>query len=163
MRIHHVNLATIPFKMPFDFFFSIFDSFKLCRRYLHNRSPQKAFFSLYQVDVQTKHAQNEKLFNSTKRNLKRRRRRVIYYRYNNTRLSPADVKQNKRSRAYHRKIQTFSNYRVEMMPIFEIIQTLQTSRYNRSLKITSSKYNIFATSRLSRSASIRVHFEVPNG
>ena len=30
-----------------------------------------------------------------------------------------------------------------MMPILEIIQTLQTLRYNQSRKITSSKYNIF--------------------
>ena len=50
-----------------------------------------------------------------------------------------------------------------MMPILEIIQTLQTLRYNRSRKITSSKYNIFATFPLSRSASIRVHVEAPNG
>ena len=38
------------------------------------------------------------------------------------------------------------NDRLEMMPILEIIQALQTSRYNRSLKITSSnssKCNIF--------------------
>ena len=56
-----------------------------------------------------------------------------------------------------------SNYRWEIMPILENIQALQTSRYNRSLKITSSKYNIFATSRLSRSASVRVHVEVRNG
>ena len=31
-----------------------------------------------------------------------------------------------------------TTYRLEMMPILEIIQTLQTSRYNRSRKITSS-------------------------
>ena len=234
--------------------------------------------------MQTKHAQNEKHFNRTKRNNIKRRIRAIYYWYNNTRSSPADVKQNKRSRVYHLKIQTFSNflpfgndanfgnhpdaadvkiqpkyqdyliktqyfcnfslvslsihphsrrgterirargvgaaprrllrvsfvqalqtssktnkrsrpadsktraqalqtssntnareyitakfktlaiiYRLEMMPVLEIIQTLQTSRYNRSIKITSLKHNIFATSRLSRSASIRVHVEVPNG
>ena len=45
----------------------------------------------------------------------------------------------------------------------EFFQTLQTLRYNRRRKITSSKYNIFATSLLCRSASIRVHVEVPNG
>ena len=35
--------------------------------------------------------------------------------------------------------------------------------YNRSRKITSSKYIFFSTPPLSRSASIRVHVEVPNG
>ena len=128
------------------------------------RSRKKTILSLYQVDVQTKHARNEKHFNSTKRNDIKRRIRVIYYWYYNTRSSPADVKQNKRSTLYHRKIQTLATtYRLEMMPILEIIQTLQTSRYNRSRKITSSKYNMFATSPLSRSASIRVHVEVSNG
>ena len=237
------------------------------------RSHKKTTLSPKQVDVQSKHAQNEKHFNSTKRNIKRPSR-AIYYWYNNTHSSPADVKQNKRSRIYHRKIQNFTTYlpfgndanfgnhpdaadvkiqpkshyfllkikyfcnfslvslsiharsrrgaerirkaegrgalepppedfyvfhsftprrrqakqtnaqalqtsrktnksmppqnsklyyRLEMMPILEIIQALQTSRYNRSLKVTSSKYNIFATSRLSRSSSVRVHVEVRNG
>ena len=36
----------------------------------------------------------------------------------NKRSSPADAKQNKRSRVCHRKIQNSSNYRLEMMPIF---------------------------------------------
>ena len=49
------------------------------------------------------------------------------------------------------------------MPILEIIQTPQTLRYNCSRKITASRYNIFATSPLSRSASIRVYVEVPIG
>ena len=128
------------------------------------RSRKKMILSLYQVDVQTKHARNEKHFNSTKRNNIKRRIRAIYYWRYNTRSSPADVKQNKRSRVYHRKIQNFSNY----LPFgndanFGNIQTLQALRYNRSRKITSSKYNIFATSPFSRSASIRVHVEVPNG
>ena len=56
-----------------------------------------------------------------------------------------------------------TNYRLKIMPILEIIQTLQTLRYSRSRKITSSKYTIFASTRLTRSASIRVHVEVPNG
>ena len=34
----------------------------------------------------------------------------------NKRSSPADVKQNKRSRVCHRKIQNIRNYRLEMMP-----------------------------------------------
>ena len=66
--------------------------------------------SLYQVDVQTKHARNKEHFSSTKRINIKRRTRAIYYWYYNTRSSPADVKQNKRSREYHRKIQNFSNY-----------------------------------------------------
>ena len=37
------------------------------------------------------------------------------------RSSSADVKQNKRSRVYRIKIQSFSNCRLKMMPIFEII------------------------------------------
>ena len=36
----------------------------------------------------------------------------------NKRSSPAGVKQNKRSRVCHRKIQNSSNYRLDMMPIF---------------------------------------------
>ena len=40
---------------------------------------------------------------------------------------------------------------------------LQTSRYNRRLESTSSKYSILAIFRLSRSAPIRVHVEVRNG
>ena len=60
----------------------MFCSFKLCRRYLHNRSRIKTILSLYQVDVQTKHTQNEeRFFNSAKRDLKRRIR-AIYYWYN---------------------------------------------------------------------------------
>ena len=54
-------------------------------------------------------------------------------------------------------------YRLENMPMLEIIQTLQTLGYSRSRKITSSKNTIFATSPLFRSASIRIHVEVPNG
>ena len=46
---------------------------------------------------------------------------------------------------------------------FGIHHALQTSRYNRRLESTSSNYNIFATSRLSRPAPIRVHVEVRNG
>ena len=48
----------------------MFYSFKLCRRDFHNRSRKKKMSSLYEVDVQTKHAQSEKhFFNSTKRNI----------------------------------------------------------------------------------------------
>ena len=62
--------------------FPTFYALKLCRRYLHNRSRKKTILSLYEVDVQTKHAQNEKrFFNSIKRNIKRRTR-AIYYWYN---------------------------------------------------------------------------------
>ena len=74
------------------------------------RLRKKTISGLYQVDVQTKHARNEKHFNSIKRNNIKRRIIAIYYWYYNTRSSPADVKQNKRSRVYHRKIQNFSNY-----------------------------------------------------
>ena len=56
-----------------------------------------------------------------------------------------------------------NTYRLEMISVLEIIQTLQTLRYNGRRKITSSNCNIFATSPLSRSASIRAHVEVPNG
>ena len=138
------------------------------RRYTHSSLVQLllTIFSLHQVDVQTKHARNEKHFNSTKRNnIKRRIRAIYFYWHYNTRSSPVDVKQNKRSREHHRKIQNFGNY-----PPFgndanfgnypdaaDVIM-----RYNRSRKITSSKYNIFATSPSSRSVSIRVHVEVPN-
>ena len=81
-----------------------------CGRYLRNKVAQKLILSLYQVAVQTKHAQKEKHFNSTKRNIKRRSRAIYYYWYNNTRSSHADVKQNKRSKVCHRKIQNFCNY-----------------------------------------------------
>ena len=95
------------------------------------------------------------------------------------RLSPAYVNQNKQTlkpcrrqakqtlkTIYHRKIQNFSNYPPcgndanfgNCPDAADVI-----IRYNRSRKVTSSKYNIFATSTFSRSASIRVHVEVPNG
>ena len=83
-----------------------------------------------------------------------------------TRSSPADLKKSKRSREYHRKIQNFSNY-----PPFGNYANFGNDpdaaevivRYNRSRKITSSKYDSFTTCPLSHSASIRVHVEVPNG
>ena len=62
--------------------------------------------------MQTKHARNENHFNSTKRNNIKKRIRAIYYWYYNARSSPADVKQNTRSRVCHRKIQNFSKYLV---------------------------------------------------
>ena len=138
------------------------------RSYTHSSLVQflLTILSLYPVDVQTKHARNEKHFNSTKRNNIQRRIRAIYYWYYNTRSSPAGVKQNKRSRVYHRKIQNLSNY----LPFGNYANFGNypdapdvTIKYNRSRKITSAKYNIFATSPLSRSGSIRVHAEVPNG
>ena len=123
--------------------------------------------NLYQVDVQTKHARNEKHFNSPKRNnIKRRIRAIYFYWYYNTRSSSADAKQNKHSRVYHRQIQNFSNY----LPFGNDANFGNYPdaadviiRYNRSRKITFSKHTIFATFPLSRSASIRVHVEVPNG
>ena len=123
--------------------------------------------SLYQVDVQTKHARNEKHFNSTKRNNVQGRIEAIYfYWYYNMRSSPADIEQNKRSRVYHRKMQSFSNY----LPFGNDANFRNypdaadvVIRYNRSNKISSSNYNIFATYPSSRSASIRVHVELPNG
>ena len=119
------------------------------RTYTHSSlvQPLLTILSLYQVVVQTKHARNEKHFNSTKRNnIKRRIRAIYFYWYNNTRSSPADVKQNKRSRVHHRKIQPFSNY----LP-FENYASFGNYpdaadviiRYNRSRKITSSKIQYF--------------------
>ena len=70
-RINDVYLEMMPFKMPFEKHFPMFHSFKLCRRYLHNRSREKKKMSLYQVDVQTKHAQNEKHCNGTKTQYKK--------------------------------------------------------------------------------------------
>ena len=62
----------------------------------------------------------------------------------NKRSSPADIKQNKAREYTTAKFKTLATtYRLEMMPILETIQTLLTSRYNQSLKITSSKQNIF--------------------
>ena len=82
------------------------------------------------------------------------------------RSSSADVKQNKRSRVCHREIQIITiatNYRLEMVPTLWLIQTLQTLRYNENLRSTSSACDTFATSRLSRSTSVRFHVEVRNG
>ena len=76
-----------------------------------NSTTPVTILSLYQVVVQTNHSRNDKHFNSTKRNNITRRIRVLYFYWvYNTLSSPADVKQNKRSRVYHRKIQNFSNY-----------------------------------------------------
>ena len=49
--------------------------------YLHDRSRKKNTLGLYQVDVQNKHAQNQKHLNSTKRNAKGRIRAIYYYWY----------------------------------------------------------------------------------
>ena len=124
----------------------MFHSFKPCRR-------------------QQKQTNAQALQTSSNNKLKIRIR-AIYCWYYNTRSSPADLKQNKRSRVYHRKIQKFSNY-----PPFRNDANFGnypdaagvTIRYNQSRKITSSKCNIFATSPLSRRASIGVHVEVPGG
>ena len=100
------------------------------------RSHNKTILSLYQVDVQTKYARNEKHFNSTKRNNIKGRIRATYYWYYNTRSNPADVKQNKRSRVYHRKFKTLATtYRMEMIPILEIIQTLSPKPQDYFLKV----------------------------
>ena len=148
----------------FYFFMCVFTR----RSYTHSSlvQLQLTIFSLYQVDVQDKHARNEKHFNSTKRkHIERRFRAIYFYWYYNTRSSPAYVKRNTRSREYLRKIQNFSNY-LPFGNYANFGNYPDTADviigYNRSRK-TSSKYNIFATSPLSGSASIRVHVEVRNG
>ena len=137
----------------------MFCSFKLCRRYLHNRFRKKTILSLYQIDVQPKHAQNEKHFNSAKRIIKDELERyttgitrvlvdvscsscclshllashssqfsrVLFVQAlqtsskTNAQSLQTSIKIKKRSRVYLRKIQNFSNYRLEMMPILKII------------------------------------------
>ena len=69
----------------------------------------------------------------------------------------------KRSIVCHRKLPSISKYRLEMMPTLQIIQALQTLRCNQDLRSSSSTCGIFATSCLSRSASVRVHVNVWNG
>ena len=69
-------VGAYPINILSDFFFSCAYSPEVihvlhnssCRRYLRNKVAQKMILSLYQVDVQTKHARNEKHFISTKRN-----------------------------------------------------------------------------------------------
>ena len=122
-----VVVGAYPIKIHQNFFFMCVST---RRGYTHSSFVQLllTILSLYQVDVQTKHARNEKHFNSTQRNnIQMRIKAIYFYWYYNMRSSPADVEQNKRSRVYHRKIQSFSNclYRLEMMPTLEIIQTLQ--------------------------------------
>ena len=84
--------------------------------------------SLYQVDVQTKHAQNEKHFNSTKRNEIQRRIEAIYsYWYYNMLSSPADIEQTNAREYTTAKFKALATtHRLEMMTTLEIIQTLQT-------------------------------------
>ena len=77
-------------------------------------------------------------------------------------LSSADDKQNKRSRVYYPKIQNFSNCRLEIMSTLRIIMLCRRQDTTEGLNSTSSKYKNLATSRLSRSAAIRVHVEVRN-
>ena len=113
------------------------------RSYIHSSLVQLLrILSLYQVGVQTKHARNEKHFNSTKHNNMKRRIGAIYYWYYNTRSIPADVKHNKRWRVFHRKIRNFRNYlpfgndaNFGNYPDAADVIT----RYNRSRKTTSSK------------------------
>ena len=121
--------------------------------------------SLCQVGVQTKHARNEKHFNSTKRIniLKDEIEQSTTGIITRTQALQTPSKTNDRENTTAKFKTVATTYRLEMMPILEIIQTLQTLKYNQSRKISSSKYNIFATSPLSRSASIDVHVEVPNG
>ena len=139
------------------------------RVYTHSSLVQllRMILSLYEDGVQTEHARNEKHFNSTKRNNIKRRNRAMYFCwYFNTRSSPVNFKQNKRLREYHRKVQNVNNYlpfgNAANFGYYPDAADVIT-RYNQSRKINSSKHNIFATSHLSRSASIRVHVEVPNG
>ena len=47
---------------------------------------------------------------------------------NNAQALQTLIKQNKRSRVYHRKIQNFRNYRLETMPILEIITLCRRCR-----------------------------------
>ena len=105
-----VVVGAYPINILSDIFFSMCVFTR--RSYAHFSLVQLllTILSLYQVDVQTKHARNEKQINSTKRNNIKRRIRAIYYWYCNTRSSPADVKQNTHSRVYHRKNRNFSNY-----------------------------------------------------
>ena len=110
-----IVLVRCCWRVPNEYFIRYY--FVMCvftrRSYTHSSLVQLllTILSRYQVDVQTKHARNEKHFNSTKRkNIKIQIRVIYFYWYYNTRSSPADVKQNKRSRVYHRKIQNFSNY-----------------------------------------------------
>ena len=72
-------------------------------------------------------------------------------------------KGNKRSRVCHRKNPNISKYHLEMMPIWLIIQALQTLDTTKISRNSSSTCGIFATSRLSRSASVRVHVGARNG
>ena len=68
--INDVFLEMMPLLMPFAKKIPRFIRSSSAAVILHNRSPKETILSLYQVDVQTKHAQNEKHFNSTKRNKK---------------------------------------------------------------------------------------------
>ena len=100
--------------------------------YLHNRSRKKTMLSLHQVGMQSKHAQNEKHLNSTKRNVKGWVRAVQFTccsclreKFANdvnleimpfknyvspclVRSSTADVKQNKRLRVCHPKFKSLA-------------------------------------------------------
>ena len=124
------------------------------------RSRKNTSLRLCQVDVQTKHARNEKHFNNTKHYIIKRRTRAIIPRAQALQTSS---KTNAREYATA-KLETLATaYRLKMMPVLEVIQTLQTFRYNQTRNVTSSKHIFFATFPLSRLASIRIHVEVPNG
>ena len=99
------------------------------RSYTHSSLAQllPTILSLYQVDVQTKHARNEKHFNSAKRNykkyeLERSTTGII------TRAQALQTSSKTNPRGYTTaKFKTLATtHRLEMMIIFEIIQTLQT-------------------------------------
>ena len=113
--------------------------------------------SLYQVDVQTKHARHdEKHFKSTKRiNKKDELERSTSGNITRTRALQTSRKTNAREYTIEKSKPLATTYRFEMMLILEILQTLQTLRYNRSRKIISSKHNIFSTSLVSLSTHPR--------
>ena len=81
------------------------------RRHLRNKVAQRNDFEPIYIRLTCRRSEaRSKCFNSTKRKDIKRLIRAIYYSYDYTRSSPADVKQNKHSRVYHRKTQNFSNH-----------------------------------------------------
>ena len=99
------------------------------RSYTHSSLVQLilTILSLYQLTCRPSTLEMRNTSNSTKRNNIKRRIRAIYYWSYNTRSSPAGIKQNKRSKYTTAKFKALATtYRLEMMPILEIIQTPQT-------------------------------------
>ena len=115
---------------------------------------KKTILSLYEVDVQTKHAQNDKHFNSTKRDINKRSS-AIHYWYNNTR-SCGCILLVCILIFLHRILHFSQKY---FRDIF--VQALQTSSTTEVWRYLI-KIIYFATSRLSRSASSHVHVKGPN-